>query len=55
MKKGKILTALIAAGHVWYDADEQQYLGRAADGTIVSLGFADLNAYLEAYPTPRDW
>jgi hypothetical protein len=40
---------------VWIEKGE--YVGRASDGTIVSLGLDKLEVerYLRSYPNPTDW
>jgi len=44
-------------GTIWVDGSD--YVGRASDGTVVTLGNVgredELNRYLNAHPTPRDW
>ena len=51
------LDALIAAGTVW--VDDGEYVGRASDGTEVSLGYVGdepaVARYLAANPTPERW
>ena len=51
------LDALIKQGTVWQEG--YQYLGRASDGTVVSIGTTNYerNAeyYLAANPTPDLW
>jgi hypothetical protein len=56
-EKGRtiILDKLLDSNDVWIEKDE--YVGRAGDGTIVSLGLDKLKVerYLRSYPNPTDW
>ena len=51
------LTSLLLTGVVRLDGSE--YVGRASDGIEVRLGHVTMpestEAYLKAYPTPKDW
>lgn len=51
------LDRLLAEGLVW--TEESDFVGRAADGTIVSLGMVDRPDWTEDYlterPTPDLW
>lgn len=50
-----ILSRLIIRGVVWERNGE--WVGRAADGMVVSLGStpADAENYLSQHPIPEDW
>jgi hypothetical protein len=52
-----LLQLLIAEGRIWLD--EEDYVGKAADGVIVSLGVLggekQLSEYLSTHPDPEDW
>lgn len=53
-----ILTTLLESRTIWLSNDDG-YLGRASDGTVVTLGNAGdeerLLRYLRDHPTPKDW
>jgi len=54
----KTLHNLLLAGVVRIERD--QYVGTAADGTVVSFGTvhideASVERYLQKHPTPKDW
>jgi hypothetical protein len=55
-----LLGQYMAAGIIWREGRE--YLGRAADGVVVTLGMCDdvddayaLECYLQEHPTPDTW
>jgi hypothetical protein len=51
------LAALLAQGTVW--CEDGSYVGKAADGVVVSVGTVgcekQTESYLSANPTPADW
>lgn len=51
------LEKLLLSGDVWIEGTD--YVGRASDGVIVSLGRTDerlsVEAYLETNPLPKNW
>ncbi len=53
----KTLKALLLKGTVWIEDDE--YLGRASDGVVISLGVvgheSGAERYLRANPIPDKW
>lgn len=55
--KTPTLDTLIASGNVWIEDGE--YVGKAADGTVVAFGatFApeQTERYLSARPDPKQW
>lgn len=51
------LQELMESGLIWYDKDDMEYVGKASDGTEVSLGCveSEINTYLDHRPTPEQW
>ena len=61
MSKTPLLDAALASGMIWL-VDRYDYVGRAADGVIVTVGCnfdaksrASLERWLADYPTPDLW
>ena len=57
MEKQTRLEFLLALGTLWVEGRE--FVGRASDGVVVSLGGLDerkqIEAYLLEHPTPETW
>jgi len=53
----RLLDHYIGRGTIWWDENEIQYVGLAADGQEVGLGNSrsGVSSYLQTNPDPEDW
>lgn len=52
-----LLDAYIKAGIIWFDEDQQRWIGVADTTLLVELGLTkqDVLVHLESHPRQRDW